>query len=735
MAINAFDKRSFAQYQPLTAEEIMMPARIQYEKEMAIQQGYGEAESQLAAMKYMIDNESENSQFRKSYYGYMNELKKASDTLAEYGVNHNSARSLMNMKTKFMEMSAPIVKAAQLKEEDAKVQAQKRMENPNNIVEDISKRDLWDYANNGYTSMGVRMVSPDKIGEDAKNTLGALARIEEEPRYKEIFMQNMLNLGYGVDEIRGLMLQVEHRGGLQPEDYYKNPLIQDMKRRLFIKHGVMDSDGNVADYINEDGFNRIDEGFNAGAYQGMGFRKYDTMNNPYITHAPKPAAPAGQEQKADNTHGLTPITIGNEMYQDSYDDKMFDNTYDGKKEIKPFIGDNADLRKVAGLLKNKNKLGGIGYPNSKDIKELRDIAERNHLSKLVRTIDSFNKASTQGQVSPTGGYIPSDAYQSYKSIEHQLNEVMKNTASLEIPEYQEAAGKFGVNQDVLSKKMVEFFNKPGDDVQINKYAFKKSVSDAITFGYSGMLYKLKEKGNAQHLGGSKTSIASLKDKNPSWEYHPTKGLVLVAYDNGKPTYYTPNNLSLGADDQKIAKNMMTLSISDPKNIIDVKTSAREVDNGDGKVGHNIVFQYNGREVEMPYSTYDAYVKGQLSAKNSEMVMRSLIQGLAIGTGKHEVHTGMFGTDQRPLEIAFKVPNVATSDPDEFQFLKITGFLVGEPDQNGNRAFYGGTLSSQAEGANKYKSIAYGLQSHAMNMAKLISSHYEDTESSKKGQTN
>jgi hypothetical protein len=105
MAFTPYDQLAMAQYTPLTAQEILMPAAYMREQHDKMDEQYAAIGDELGKVAVMTANDPELSGV---YKNYENQLLAAQEQLATTGINSNTRRAALGLRKAFSEQIAPI---------------------------------------------------------------------------------------------------------------------------------------------------------------------------------------------------------------------------------------------------------------------------------------------------------------------------------------------------------------------------------------------------------------------------------------------------------------------------------------------------------------------------------------------------------------------------------------------------------------------------------------------------
>lgn len=203
-----YDKVEWAEYTPLSSQEILSPAMMMRERHDALDAEIGETNNQLQKIAAIAKNDP-NPLVREQFEAFENEVINSRDTLMNEGYTPQAKRNLLDLRSRYTAEIAPYEMAHELKRQDLLTQQQKKMQDDSYIGEDINSRSIVDYVENGLQPMSSRGVSGNQIANMVRETLAPYSREENIDKHK-VTQAIMTLQGVSKEEAKVIM-----------EDYYK----------------------------------------------------------------------------------------------------------------------------------------------------------------------------------------------------------------------------------------------------------------------------------------------------------------------------------------------------------------------------------------------------------------------------------------------------------------------------------------------------------------------------------
>ena len=311
MAINIYDKREAAKFTPLSMQEVLLPAQVQSDREDKMTMEYGEMSSELSKLEHLMEAEPDDSQIKERFFQYKNTVKKTSDSLYDNGVDTQSLRRLMEMKSEFSGVSTSIVEAGKLKSAEITTAVQAAMQNPDLVVEDITQRSIQDYIDSGYSPLGFKQVSSSQIGEQFGKLASILTKFDGDPSLSEAYRVQLRALGFDSDLTNNFLLQVNQLKGLTPQEIANHPYLEQMKQAVLRANGVIDNQGNKSSWVSNEGMFRIENQMETQKWNAVGGESVNLMGDPTSGFIPSNLA---ANNRRNNSSGSNTIPGEDKIY-------------------------------------------------------------------------------------------------------------------------------------------------------------------------------------------------------------------------------------------------------------------------------------------------------------------------------------------------------------------------------------------------------------------------------------
>lgn len=162
--IGPYDQVSFANYTPMSSQEILMPALMMREKHDKLEEEYSQIDDELNKVAFIAETE-DNPILKQRYSNYMNSLVQNRDKLMTQGITSNSRKDMLGLRSKFQSEIQPINLGYQMKLKDIEAFNQKKMQDSSFIGPDPSQRSVMDYINNGLQPFTMQGVSGNEIAK------------------------------------------------------------------------------------------------------------------------------------------------------------------------------------------------------------------------------------------------------------------------------------------------------------------------------------------------------------------------------------------------------------------------------------------------------------------------------------------------------------------------------------------------------------------------------------------
>jgi hypothetical protein len=246
--IGPYDQVQFAQFTPLTFDEMLKPAQVMRERHDQIDVAYGDINNEMSKVQAILDANPGNTNLQEKYAGYMNDLTVARDELMDRGVTRGSMRRLLDLKARYNTDAAPVAVAHQLRAEDNKAYMQRVAQDPTYLGNDPSLRSLEDYVNGGLQSLGFEGVSGAMLTKQAAAMATPLSKhfsaeftraMEHEPRLKGILYKHFKESGLTLPQYYNMI----EKKGVPPEILADPELLASMPILRSIVDSVVESSG------------------------------------------------------------------------------------------------------------------------------------------------------------------------------------------------------------------------------------------------------------------------------------------------------------------------------------------------------------------------------------------------------------------------------------------------------------------------------------------------------------
>lgn len=160
MAITPYTTGAYAEFTPLTMQEIFQPALIQRERHNAIEEQYAELATNAAKASFIADQARLNGDttLANQYSNYRNSLEQSSNDLLERGVTDTSRANMFNLRSRYQSEIQPMISGYELRNQDIQNYNTLVTKDPTYIGVNPATRSVSDYISNGlapYTQQGV----------------------------------------------------------------------------------------------------------------------------------------------------------------------------------------------------------------------------------------------------------------------------------------------------------------------------------------------------------------------------------------------------------------------------------------------------------------------------------------------------------------------------------------------------------------------------------------------------
>lgn len=178
MAITPYDKSAFAQFTPLSGQEILQPALMMRERHDAIDDEYSQLSDAASRASFIAEQARTNGDYAlaSQYDNYLNSLSQASDELMRSGVTGSSRRNMQNIRSRFQSEIQPMIMGHELKTQDVMRFNDILAKDPTYKGIDPNTRSVSDYINNNLTPFTQQGVSGDQLRKQAADIAGQFAQ-------------------------------------------------------------------------------------------------------------------------------------------------------------------------------------------------------------------------------------------------------------------------------------------------------------------------------------------------------------------------------------------------------------------------------------------------------------------------------------------------------------------------------------------------------------------------------
>lgn len=313
-------------FKPFSYQEMLAPVAAATEAHQYLEDAYGEL-STKASIWEELANEQTDPYAYNLYKRYADDLNNKLDQLLKEGLNVDSRRGMIDMKSRYNKEIAPIETAYKKREELAKEQRDALKANPTMLfqrkakdisLDDFIKNPSLDYGESYSGALLTKQVS-DVAATLAKevNTPDGRRRIRklltDSGRWIPYQYEIALQKGFTKEEVDKAI-----RG-----DSDANPILTN------IVNGVLDSSG-ISAWGDDDTYNQARYFANQGLYSAIGTTDYsnivDTYNqNLALARAKNPSTRTGSEKLSMSDLGRFPINTVKIGLGDSKEGKKDDD--------------------------------------------------------------------------------------------------------------------------------------------------------------------------------------------------------------------------------------------------------------------------------------------------------------------------------------------------------------------------------------------------------------------------
>ena len=126
MAFTPYDQAGWAEYTPLSSQDILQPAMIMGERHAKLEDEYGAINDELQKLAFIADTEPD-PMVKQRYESYMGSLQSGMQSLQERGVTPQSRRAMMDVRSRYNSEMMPIKMGYETKLKDIETFNQMRI--------------------------------------------------------------------------------------------------------------------------------------------------------------------------------------------------------------------------------------------------------------------------------------------------------------------------------------------------------------------------------------------------------------------------------------------------------------------------------------------------------------------------------------------------------------------------------------------------------------------------------
>ena len=245
-----YDRVSFAEYTPMSAQEILMPGQMMAQRHDQLDMEYAalDGEVQKAAFIAQQAEREGDTAAAQQYNNYAQSIAKSRDVLMERGVNNSSLRDMLSLKSKYQSTVQPMIGAYELRAKEIDQYNQMIAKDPTYMGDDPSKRTLSSYINSGLTPNVQRGYSGAMLAKQAENMAENFAQLADNPmQFEGILMEQFGN------RLTPQQYRAISRQGFTPGTEAYNVINQLIKDKVFASSGLGQEHRNMADQFMDQG--------------------------------------------------------------------------------------------------------------------------------------------------------------------------------------------------------------------------------------------------------------------------------------------------------------------------------------------------------------------------------------------------------------------------------------------------------------------------------------------------
>lgn len=282
MGISVYDTKNYAQYNPLSIQEIWAPGQALRQQHDQLAEEYAQQELLGGAASLGLQ-EGVDKQALADNKAYMDALKQSADELSTKGfIDAGRRKNLYKLKQQYTTTVLPIQNA--LKERNAAIQFDREMRAKDQTYEskfDPSKVAVTDYLKNNQ-AFNAKGISKGKMFEDAARDFSTLKNSVSQ-KYPDLVKTGVLgrlwtivNSDIGVEEVAGFVANEAKSKNIDPAKLSAiGQQMHNIVENNLRKHGAYDFAGDDVNKISE-----LRTGLANAATYAINDPKFGTMDDP-----------------------------------------------------------------------------------------------------------------------------------------------------------------------------------------------------------------------------------------------------------------------------------------------------------------------------------------------------------------------------------------------------------------------------------------------------------------------
>lgn len=466
MGISVYDTKNYAQYNPLSIQEIWAPGQALRQQHDQLAEEYAQQELLGGAASLGLQ-EGVDKQALADNKAYMDALKQSADELSTKGfIDAGRRKNLYKLKQQYATTVLPIQNA--LKERNAAIQFDREMRAKDQTYEskfDPSKVAVTDYLKNNQ-AFNAKGISKGKMFEDTARDFSTLKNSVSQ-KYPDLVKTGVLgrlwtivNSDIGVEEVAGFVANEAKSKNIDPAKLSAiGQQMHNIVENNLRKHGAYDFAGDDVNKISE-----LRTGLaNAAAY---------AINDPKFGTMDDPMALFDAQQQQQQPDGL----MDEERYDPEYDKNEISRL---NKLITSAVATPGTSEVQSLIASNKQIEGGNWF-------KPKSASQYNHNETSSARREIFDMGKSLGINPPAGknGKMSSDQFKQYavKVVEAQ-KELFKTANKMKTISNVSKDVVGGIVSNLMSKD--SFKDIDGDDV---KYDSKSMANITTDFNFKKGLF-------------------------------------------------------------------------------------------------------------------------------------------------------------------------------------------------------------------------------------------------------